>query len=85
MNLIQVQDQLRQVPDVQLQQELRNPDPSTQALVMSEVMRRQRLRSSTAQKPKKSIYEQMLGQAGPPPPSMPQPGLAGALPASAPG
>jgi hypothetical protein len=91
MNLVQVQDDLKQMPDQQLQQELRTPDPQTQMLVMSEVQRRQRLRQGAqAQKPKKSIYEQLLGAANPPPPrfppSGPQPGrgLAGALP-SAPG
>lgn len=82
MNLIQVQDNLKSMPDQQLQQVLRTPDPETQLLVMSEVQRRQRMRQGAqAQGPKKSIYEQMLGAPGPAPPKAPPPqGLTGALP-----
>lgn len=96
MNLIQVQDRLKMLPDQQLQQELRSGDPSVQALVMSEVQRRQKMRQGGMQKgPQKSIYEQMLGQSSmlpntpvpgappvPPPQTGKQPGLAGVLPQS---
>lgn len=82
MNLIELQDQLRMMADPQLQQELRGGDPSTQALAMSEVMRRQRLRAGAQGngKPKQSIYEQMLGQAtAPPMPPGMNPGMLGKL------
>lgn len=64
MNLVQLQDMLRGVPDDRLQSEMSQPSGVVpQYLVLSEIVRRDKVRSSAAEAPKTTVVEDMMNQA----------------------
>jgi hypothetical protein len=84
MNILKVQDTLKNLSDAQLAQEIRMPSGAApQFLVMTEMQRRQKMRAaaqSTGEKP--SIAEEMAGEAPPEqamPPEGPPPQNAGIM------
>ena len=84
MNILKVQDTLKNLSDAQLAQEIRMPSGAApQFLVMTEMQRRQKMRAAaqnTGEKP--SIAEEMAGEAPPEqamPPEGPPPQNAGIM------
>jgi len=74
MNILKIQDTLKNLSDDQLAQEMRLPSGSTpQYLVMTEMQRRQKMREefSGSQPPKTTMAEEMSGEAPPPMGGMP--------------
>lgn len=72
MNILKIQDGLKNLSDDQLAQEMRLPSGSTpQYLIMTEMQRRQKMRDefSGGQPPKTTMAEEMSGEAPPPPPA----------------
>lgn len=64
MNIVQLQDMLRGIPDDRLQTEMQQPSGSVpQYLVLSEIVRRDKARSSAAEAPKTTVVEDMMNQA----------------------
>lgn len=64
MNIVQLQDMLRGMPDDRLQSEMQTPSGSIpQYLVLSEIVRRDKARSSAAERPKTTVVEDMMNQA----------------------
>jgi hypothetical protein len=64
MNIVQLQDMLRGIPDDRLQTEMQAPSGSVpQYLVLSEIVRRDKARSSAAEAPKTTVVEDMMNQA----------------------
>jgi hypothetical protein len=62
MNIVQLQDMLKFVPDDKLKEELSNPSGTTpQYLVLSEVVRRDKMRGASAQKPATTVLQDILG------------------------
>ena len=77
MNILKLQDMLKGLPDSRLQQELSSPNGSVpQYLVLSEVMRRQKMRDSFSadNRPEPTVLEEVLmGGAKPKAPAMQPP------------
>jgi hypothetical protein len=70
MNILKIQDGLKNLSDEQLAQEMRLPSGTTpQYLVMTEMQRRQKMRAefSGSQPPKTTMAEEMSAEAVPPP------------------
>jgi hypothetical protein len=70
MNILKIQDGLKNLSDEQLAQEMRLPSGTTpQYLVMTEMQRRQKMRAefSGSQPPKTTMAEEMSAEAAPPP------------------
>jgi hypothetical protein len=66
MNIVQIQDMLKFVPDDKLKEELANPNgPAPQYLILSEVVRRDKMRGGSAEKPSTTVLQDILG-GGPP-------------------
>lgn len=62
MNVIQLQDMLRGLPDDRLKQELSQPTGSVpQYLVLSEVVRRDKMRESAATAPQSTVVQDVIG------------------------
>jgi len=77
MNILKLQDMLKGLPDARLQQELDNPTGTVpQYLVLSEVVRRQKMREEFAptQAPQTTVLDDAKASLAPRPP-MPQVGL----------
>lgn len=72
MNILKIQDSLKNLSDEQLAQEMRLPSGTApQYLVMTEMQRRQKMRDefSGSQPPKTTMAEEMSGEAPPAPPA----------------
>jgi hypothetical protein len=66
MNIVQIQDMLRFVPDDKLKEELANPNgPAPQYLILSEVVRRDKMRGGSAEKPSTTVLQDILGGGSP--------------------
>jgi hypothetical protein len=66
MNVIQLQDMLRGQPDERLKQELSQPTGSVpQYLVLSEVVRRDKMREATASAPQSTVLQDIIGTPQP--------------------
>jgi hypothetical protein len=66
MNVIQLQDMLRGLPDDRLKNELSQPTGSVpEYLVLSEVVRRDRLRESAASAPQSTVVQDVMGAMQP--------------------
>lgn len=64
MNIVQLQDMLRGIPDNRLQTEMQTPSGAVpQYLVLSEIVRRDKARSSSAEMPKTTVVEDLMNQA----------------------
>lgn len=77
MNILKIQDTLKNLSDEQLAQEMRLPSGSApQYLVMTEMQRRQKMRAefSGQEPPKTTMAEEMSGEAPPQPPARPEGG-----------
>jgi len=69
MNIVQLQDMLKSMPDNRLQQELSTPTGSVpQYLVLSEVVRRDKIRSEAASKPTTTVAQDLAQKLLPQPP-----------------
>lgn len=89
MNILKVQDTLKNLSDAQLAQEIRMPSGAApQFLVMTEMQRRQKMRAAAQSgEERPSIAEEMAGEAAPAqmpppegqPPAEPQPQAAGIM------
>ena len=74
MNILKLQDGLKNLSDEQLAQEMRLPSGSTpQYLIMTEMQRREKMRAefSGSEPPKTTMAEEMSGEAPPPQGGMP--------------
>lgn len=74
MNILKLQDGLKNLSDEQLAQEMRLPSGSTpQYLIMTEMQRREKMRAefSGSEPPKTTMAEEMSGEASPPQGGMP--------------
>ena len=77
MNILKVQDTLKNLSDEQLAQEMRLPSGTApQYLVMTEMQRRQKMRAefSGQEPPKTTMAEEMSGEVPPEPPAPPEGG-----------
>ena len=64
MNIVQLQDMLRGLPDDRLQQEMQQPTGSVpQYLVLSEIVRRDKMRQGAANPPQTTVVEDVMSQA----------------------
>lgn len=64
MNIVQLQDMLRGMPDDRLQSEMQQPSGAVpQYLVLSEIVRRDKARSSAAEAPKTTVVQDVMNQA----------------------
>ena len=66
MNVVQLQDMLRGLPDNRLKQELSQPTGTVpQYLVLSEVVRRDKMREATASAPQSTVLQDIIGTPQP--------------------
>jgi len=79
INLIKVQDQLKDLSDMQLTQSLAQGSSAPPALVLAELNRRKRMREGMAQAPQATVADELMMAAMPQPQPMPMPPAEGGL------